>query len=67
LAFTEESLKQVHQAMQEGRNIRVKAFNPADVQTKAFSSVDSLLPAELFGGAPPGKGGALSRKAKGPH
>jgi HK97 family phage major capsid protein len=48
LAFTEESLKAVHQAMQEGRNIRVKAFNPADVQTKAFSTVDPLLPAELF-------------------
>jgi HK97 family phage major capsid protein len=48
LAFTEESLKRVHEAMQNGQNIRIKAFDPADVSTKAFSTVDPLLPAELF-------------------
>jgi HK97 family phage major capsid protein len=48
MAFKESDLRAVHQAMQEGRNIRIKAFDPADVETKAFSTVDSLLPAQLF-------------------
>jgi HK97 family phage major capsid protein len=38
LAFTEESLKRVHKAMQDGQSIRVKAF----------STVEPLLPAQLF-------------------
>jgi HK97 family phage major capsid protein len=37
MAFSEESLRAVHKAMQDGQNIRVKAF----------STVDSLLPAQL--------------------
>jgi HK97 family phage major capsid protein len=48
LAFTEESLREVHRAMCEGRNIKVSAFNPADVQKKAFSTVEPLMPPELF-------------------
>lgn len=38
LAFTEESLRQVHKAMENRQSIRVKAF----------STVDPLLPAQLF-------------------
>jgi HK97 family phage major capsid protein len=38
LAFREADLKAVHKAMQNGQNIRIKAF----------STVDPLLPAELF-------------------
>jgi len=38
LAFTEESLKAVHKAIENGQSIRVKAF----------STVEPLLPAQLF-------------------
>lgn len=46
MAFRTEDLKAVHHAMEHGQNIRIKSV--ADVETKAFSTVDPLLPPQLF-------------------
>jgi hypothetical protein len=42
LAFKESDFKALHQAMATGQNIRIKSVG--DVQTKAFSTAESLLP-----------------------
>jgi HK97 family phage major capsid protein len=48
LAFRESDFKALHQAMATGQNIRIKSVG--DVETKAFSTAESLLPAELYPG-----------------
>jgi HK97 family phage major capsid protein len=49
LAFKESDFKALHQAMATGQNIRIKSVGVGDVETKAFSTAESLLPAQLFG------------------
>jgi HK97 family phage major capsid protein len=48
LAFKESDFKALHKAMETGQNIRIKSVG--DVQTKAFSTAESLLPPQLYQG-----------------
>jgi len=48
LAFKESDFRALHAAMEKGQNIRIKSVG--DVSTKAFSTAESLLPAQLYPG-----------------
>lgn len=51
LAFRESDFRAVHKAMESGQNITIKGTGGIfgdNVETKAFSTVDPLLPPELF-------------------
>jgi HK97 family phage major capsid protein len=50
LAFKESDFKALHKAMETGQNIRIKSVGVGDVETKAFSTAESLLPAQLYPG-----------------
>jgi HK97 family phage major capsid protein len=50
LAFKEADFRALHKAMETGQNIRIKSVGVGDVETKAFSTAESLLPAQLYPG-----------------
>jgi HK97 family phage major capsid protein len=48
LAFRAEDFYALYKSMGAGQNMRIKSIGPDQVETKAFSTVDPLLPAQLF-------------------
>jgi hypothetical protein len=51
LAFKDSDFQDLHRAMATGQNIRIKSIgNVGDVETKAFSTAESLLPPQLYQG-----------------